>query len=95
MEHDLLKKKYDTTRRLCNLRNDDISKLKEMIQRMEQHIGRLEADRVTAKDNQEKLCSKYAQAKELCNIRLEKIYALRARLGEDPDSATETSNQLT
>lgn len=90
-EHDLLKKKYDTTRRLCNLRNDDISKLKAIILSMEEHIGRLEAERTIAIDNQAKLTSKYAQAKELCNIRLEKIYALRTRLGDDPDSVTETS----
>lgn len=95
VEHELLKKKYDTTRRLCNLRNDDISKLKEHVQAMEEHITRIETEKKTTMENLEKMFSKYSQVKELCAIRLEKIFDLRKRLGEDTESGPELSAQLT
>lgn len=71
----LLQKKYDMTRRLCNLRNDDISKLR-------QEISELEENFQLQKQAYLKLSEKYATVKGVCGIRLDKLKALRARLGE-------------
>lgn len=66
----MLQGKYDMTRRLCNLRNDDIFKLK---------------DELASKDTAlSKLTEKYSTVKQVCEMRLDKLNVLRQRLGETP-----------
>lgn len=70
-----LQKKYDMTRRLCNLRNDDISKAKQQVSQLEENL------QLQCQENQ-KLLEKYSTVKQVCKMRLDKLNVLRARLGE-------------
>lgn len=74
-DFEFLQKKYDMTRRLCNLRNDDISKLKQELSELGENFQL---------QNQAylELSKKYSSVKQVCNLRMEKLNALRARLGE-------------
>lgn len=75
VEYNKMQKKYDTAKRLCNLRNDDLTKLREDLRIM------------TAKADL--LSRKYENAKKLCETRMEKIRALREQLGvKDDQTAT-------
>lgn len=81
-EYKTLQKKYDTAKKLCNLRMDDINKLRD----------ELSNRNIIA----EKMATKYEKAKQICEIRMEKIRNLREQLGENlntkemPDSITPT-----
>ncbi|XP_070496798.1 uncharacterized protein [Chironomus tepperi] len=80
-DHKTLQKKYETAKRLCNLRQDDLSKLRDELQ-----------NRTLVA---EKMATKYEKAKQLCEIRMEKIRNLREQLGENqdfPDSSGSTIN---
>lgn len=74
-EFQVLQKKYDLTRRLCNLRNDDIVKLKAEVNSQNEQFHIMQS-------NFMKLQDKYSMAKDVCNMRLEKLNVLRSRLGE-------------
>jgi hypothetical protein len=66
-----LSKKYDMAKRLCNLRNDDISKLNQQVAEMTEQIAVLTK-------NCDTLSSKYTRVKEICEYRLEKLNILRS-----------------
>lgn len=71
-DYEVLKKKYDITRRLCTLRNDDIAKHKaEFALLYERHAH---------------LNEKYEKVKEICDLRLTKLQELRGRLAPDEKS---------
>jgi DNA repair exonuclease SbcCD ATPase subunit len=77
-----LRKKYDMTRRLCNLRNDDISKLKIEHSVATEKLRQLQT-LCTAKEEENRFISdKYSKAKQICQLRLDKLNELRARLGQ-------------
>lgn len=66
-EYKKLQKKYETAKRLCNLRMEDMTKLREEL---------------VIKTNQaEIMTAKYEKAKQVCEIRMEKIRCLREKLG--------------
>ncbi|KAL7044909.1 hypothetical protein ACKWTF_002101 [Chironomus riparius] len=70
-DYKTLQKKYDTAKRLCNLRQDDLNKLRDELQNQ---------TLIT-----EKMVTKYEKAKQLLEIRMEKIRNLREQLGETQD----------
>lgn len=70
-----LQKKYDMTRRLCNLRNDDISKLRQQVSQLEENFQ-------LQHQEHQKLLEKYSAVKQVCKMRLDKLNVLRARIGE-------------
>jgi len=71
-EYKTLQRKYDTAKKLCNLRMDDINKLREEL-----------SNRTLMA---EKMATKYEKAKQICEIRMEKIRNLREQLGENQDT---------
>lgn len=74
-DHKTLLKKYETAKRLCNLRQADLNELRDELQNKTLIA--------------EKMVTKYEKAKQLCEIRMEKIRNLREQLGETqeyPDS---------
>ena len=83
-DHKTLQKKYDTAKRLCNLRQDDMNKLREELQN-QTSVTQI-------------MVTKYEKAKQLLEIRMEKIRNLREQLGETqdtkefPDSIASTTN---
>lgn len=74
-EFDRLQKKYDMTRRLCNLRNDDITSLKTQVNQLKEEVTKVQADN-------ERLMRKYSQVRDLCQMRTDKLNDLRKRVGE-------------
>lgn len=82
-----LQKKYDMTRRLCNLRNDDIAGLKAEVIHLKNQIMQL-ASHLEAKEVEYKqLRERYDTVKQVCQMRLDKLNLLRAQLGQ-----TQTEN---
>jgi septation ring formation regulator EzrA len=84
-ELDTLKKKYDTVRRLCNLRNDDNSKLHAEIASLKVQLAELKEKYDAKAWECLKIKDKYLIVKDICGTRLDTIIALRARLGEPTD----------
>ena len=81
-----LQKKYDMTRRLCNLRNDDIATLKTEMKLLKDQYEHLQACFNQKSEEHNKLNIKYQKTKELCEFRLERINNLRTRYGIDSNS---------
>lgn len=81
-EIEKLQRKYDMTRRLCNLRNDDISGLRFEIAQLKEQVAQLQAAYHVKEVDFNKLSQKYQTVRQLCNYRLDKLNQLRVRLGE-------------
>lgn len=74
---DNVQKKYEMAKRLCNIRNDDIAKLKQEIENFKIKINELQTE---ADSKLAKLQKKYNTAKEIAEMRRHKI----AELGGEP-----------
>lgn len=85
-ELDSLKKKYDMARRLCNLRNDDNSKLQKEITRLSEELSESKTWCDSKAAENKKIMEKYGVMKDICERRFEKIRNLKARLGEAPEA---------
>lgn len=77
-----LEKKYDMTRRLCNLRNDDVTQLKKAVAQQKEQLFILESNLAVKNEDFRKLREKYDGVKQICNLRLDKLNALRSQMGE-------------
>lgn len=82
-DFELLQKKYNITRQLCNLRNDDIATLKTEVARLKEQILKLANHMETKDGDYAKLRERYVSIKRVCQIRLDKLNDLRVRLGEE------------
>ena len=84
-EFERLQKKYDMTRRLCNLRNDDICGLKTEVTQLKEQIAQIQG---SYQAEVERLTNKYLKARDLCQLRSNKLNDLRERFGVTADSTT-------
>jgi DNA repair exonuclease SbcCD ATPase subunit len=85
-EFERLQKKYDMTRRLCNLRNDDISTLKTQVAQLNEQIVQMQAN---FQLELEKWSKKYTKVRDLCQMRTDKLNNLRERFGVTAESSAE------
>jgi uncharacterized phage infection (PIP) family protein YhgE len=85
-EFERLQKKYDMTRRLCNLRNDDISTLKTQVAQLKEQITQMQAN---FESDLDKWSKKYSKVRDLCHMRTEKLNSLRERFGITAESTVE------
>lgn len=81
-----LQKKYDMTRRLCNLRNDDITTLRQEVHQLKEQISHMQLVSQMKESDFAKLSQKYQTVKSLCEMRKEKLNSLRARLEESSNA---------
>lgn len=77
-EFEKLKKKYEMTRRLCELRNDDIAAFKSQIVQLKVQITQLQASFV---EEYERLIRRNNEVWKLCQIRTNKLNDLRKEVG--------------
>ena len=86
-----LQKKYDMTRRLCNLRNDDICGLKAEVTQLKEQIAQMQN---SYQAEVERLTNKYLKTRDLCQLRTNKLNDLRERFGVTADSTTKESEWI-
>lgn len=83
-DYQMLQRKYNQTKRLCNLRYDDIGQMKAEIIALKNQITDAENKRILSDKEWEtshiNLHSKYQQVKQICQMRHEKIKELTAQL---------------
>jgi uncharacterized protein YgiM (DUF1202 family) len=82
---DMLQKKYDMTRRLCNLRNEDIVGLNAEVAKLKDQIVKMQA---AYQEKMAQLYNKYVTSKELVKRRTKKLSDLRKQFGI-PDELAE------
>ena len=82
-EFNKLDKKYEMTRRLCNLRNNDIVQLNAEITKQNELLFKLHSSLETKDFDYKKLRIKYQNAKDLCTRRLEEINKLTSCLPDN------------
>lgn len=84
-----LQKKYDMTRRLCNLRNDDIASLKTQVAQLKEQITQMQS---SFQEESEIMTRKYIKVRDLCQMRTNKLNDLRERFGIVVEVATENKD---
>lgn len=74
-DYSQLVKKYDMAKRLCNLRNDDLSTLNKKNSELNEQLSEATTFGETMK-------VKYSRAKEICEMRMEKLNELRSQIAD-------------